>query len=626
MTTGWGLVAALSPRALVRVADVDAYGETLNSYSRIHPASGLEPTAPWAVHLTDKERRYHLIAADFDAKPDATHAEADAVAFSRLLEGLGVPHVVCQSGPSGGRHVWLALCEPLDADAIAPLVRALRRRYVSLDASPLSNPATGAVRPPGAPHRRGGASTVIAGDIAVLTQPTVTRDDVRRVVEELEASQTPLPASAPVPRGVAVEAGQLRVVGARRRLSPRVLQVVATLPADGLASHAAMSVLCAAARASWSLAEVTAELLASPGLEYLRSVRDGHGRRSRPEVGQNSSRAVLERMWRTAIEAVATSPRLGHDPTFDARADAVAGLVAGVQERADGCPARWAGPRLAARLVLDAVCLLALDAVQDTVEASNRTIALMVGLDRETTRLALRALCDDGWLSLTRSAEGVHAHHYQLHPAPVIHSLAGDLLSQAGAPPGRPALQLKLRQRLRVQRSDAAAAHGLGRLAGRVLGLVGEVDDVVGLSLMLGVAPAVVEGIVGELVGYGLVQAAGDGWWLLSPSADKQLEIVAGQVGTAGTQQRRAALYRLERDLWAWWRAEVEWMRTPRRDRPRRRAAPTQLALISDSQQGVWGAHPRRHGRADFVEARRILCEVVDRGADEAGRAARQAA
>ena len=606
MTTGWELVATLSPRPLVRVADVDAYGEMLNSYSRIHPASGLVPNAPWAVHLTDKQRRYHLIAADFDAKPDAGQAVADAASFAGLLGSLGVPHVVCESGPSGGRHVWVALGEPLDAVEIAPMVRALRRRYASLDAAPLSNPATGAVRPPGSPHRRGGASTVLAGDIAVLTRPTVTRDDVRRVVEQLEASHTPRLASDPLPRGVALEAGHLRILGARRRLSPRMLKVVATPPADGLASHAAMAVLCAAARASWSLADVTAELLDSPGLEHLRSVRDGHRRRPRPEAGQNSTQAALERMWRTAVEAVASSTKLGHDPSFEARADAVTALVAGVQARADGCPARWAGPRLAARLVLDAVCLLVLDAVQGTVEASNRTIALMVGLDRETTRLALHALRDDGWLQLAKHAEGVHAHHYTLTPPPAIHSLDDRLLAQAGAPPARATLQAQLRQRCHLQRSDLASPEGLGRSHGRVLSLVGEVDDALQLCLRTGMPLELVEGILAELVGYGVVQVK-DGQHRYPEDLEERLDAAATRVGSSGAGGRRAAQYQLERDLWAWWRAEVEWMRTPRRDRPRRRAAPTQLALIGDSQRGVWGAHPRRHGRADYVEARRIL-------------------
>ena len=616
MNPGWDLVAAISPRPLVRVADVDAYGSVLNSYARIHPVAGMAPSAPWAVHLTDREGRYRLFCADFDAKPDPAQAARDADSFSGVLTDLGVPHAVCASGPSGGRHVWLGLGQPVAASLVVQLARTLKRTHPSLDLSPVSNPATGAVRPPGSPHRHGGASVVLRGDLSVLTAPATTGDDLARVVERLTAIAPP-PDELVSPRGRTVDVGVVRIVGRKRALSPAMETLASTTPADGTASHTMMSILCGAARACWSLDDVMRHLLSRPGLEHARSVRSGPGgtRQARPRTGHGSPPATVARMWQTAVASVASTPRAGYDPTFEARADAMAGVVAAIQSRADALPGRWAGARgLVARLVLDALCQLALDAVLTEVEASNRTLALMTGVDRESVRHALALLGERGWVALTQEAVGVNAHHYTITPdAGAIHRSDSFLLSQAGAPPAlRGPWQAKLRQRLARQRADVFSSRGLGRVAGVVYGRLGEASSVVELSLTTGLAPAEVSGILERLAGHGLVRSNGDEWAYTEDEA--ALATAAALVGTDGTTARRAALYALERALWGWWRSEVDWMCSPRAARPRRRAGPRQFAMIGDQRGGVWGAHPRRgDGRADFGEARRILEASDDR-------------
>ena len=77
-----------------------------------------------------------------------------------LLDRAGADYLVAESGPGGGRHVWAALAEPVDAETVAGLARLMRHLCPTLDLAPLTNPATGCVRPPGAPHRAGGASEV----------------------------------------------------------------------------------------------------------------------------------------------------------------------------------------------------------------------------------------------------------------------------------------------------------------------------------------------------------------------------------------------------------------------------------------------------------------------------------
>jgi len=143
----WALTRAFSPRPLVRVADVDAYGTAVNTYTCQARTAGARPDAPWAVYLTDQTGAFRLLAFDFDAaKGDPA---ADAATLCGWLEHAGLPHLLTRSGPSGGRHVWLALADAVDAGTVDTLARLVRGRLACLDIAPLANPVTGCVRPPG---------------------------------------------------------------------------------------------------------------------------------------------------------------------------------------------------------------------------------------------------------------------------------------------------------------------------------------------------------------------------------------------------------------------------------------------------------------------------------------------
>ena len=147
----WALTAAISPRRMVRAAAGDTTGGVLNSYPHVHPTTGRLPTTPWAVCLADAQGRFRLLCFDLDAKPDPRQVDHDGAELTRLLDDQQLPHVVCQSGPSGGVHVWLAVRDGVDAELVAVLTRLLTHRLPTLDPSPLLNPATGCVRPPEPP-------------------------------------------------------------------------------------------------------------------------------------------------------------------------------------------------------------------------------------------------------------------------------------------------------------------------------------------------------------------------------------------------------------------------------------------------------------------------------------------
>lgn len=59
----WRLTRVLSPRPLVRAAS----GDQVNAYPTQVPVAGPAPAGPWAMYLTDAQRRYRYIGLDLDA-------------------------------------------------------------------------------------------------------------------------------------------------------------------------------------------------------------------------------------------------------------------------------------------------------------------------------------------------------------------------------------------------------------------------------------------------------------------------------------------------------------------------------------------------------------------------------
>lgn len=137
------MAQTLSPRPKVRVANVDDDGAITNSYRSTVPKSGPLPAPgrPYALHLSDEAGRYRLLGFDLDAQKGPVAADLDRL--RALLTRAGLAHVVCASGPGGGRHVWVALAQPVSAAVVAGIARGLARMLPSLDTAPLLNPRTG---------------------------------------------------------------------------------------------------------------------------------------------------------------------------------------------------------------------------------------------------------------------------------------------------------------------------------------------------------------------------------------------------------------------------------------------------------------------------------------------------
>lgn len=468
----WDFACAMSPRDHLRRLMPDGYSD-----AGITPIGSPAPATPWAVHLTDARLRFRLLGFDFDAKgaTEAVRAQARAAVqhasdeLIQMLQQCGIEHVVCESGPSRGRHVWVALAEPMaqdDVTELADVARSVFGRVTEggawvLDIGMLCNRKTGLIRPPGAPHPAGGTSTILTGDPTVLlpARRSTTRQQVAELLALLTAARAAQPSenrhdNAPT-RTVTVAAaddGHLWIPGPRRELAGQALaKLHAPIAPEVDASDVLFSILCSCARAHWTFTEVHTRLAGLPGLEHARTRRSKHNpdlREPRPRKGSQSPKRVLAADWQRAVRfleenSVAFDETSHADPDFARRTALVCAQTASIQRRADADMRRWSIRGGAAdRLVLDALCEIAETVVQLSVGADIRTLAERAGVSRETSRRALIRLAHNGgWVSLHTEHAGPHAAVWSLVTAEETASDATrptSVDSATGGPPSSP--------------------------------------------------------------------------------------------------------------------------------------------------------------------------------------------
>lgn len=614
-SVSWQLTRTISPRTTVRVAAESNAGTVVNEYppAGITELSAETPTRPWAIYLTDSDRQYRLLCFDLDGKtPEAAEAAAaDAAAIAQLLTDTGLSPVVCQSGPQGGRHIWVALREAVAPDLVHRLADLAKALHPTLDLSPIKNAAAGCVRPPGAPHRNGGSSTVINGDLRSLTHPTGTTAHVSAAVERLAqlVNDRAITARAEVFSSDVERDGNRHdhIPGTKRDLSHAAAAAVRTHAAQEDASAVLWRALTGAAAAHWTYADVARLAQAAPGFEHVRTKPSG-GRRIRRTPAETTQ--VLRRQWARAVAYISSGRRVvGRDDTFDARADAIATSIQSVQDRADAAPGRWnrgGGP--ADRRVLDALCVFALTALSGAVEADTRRLALTVGIGRETARTALLRLAEDGWITRTHQATGPNGARWEIRTAPVINSSPDTARSQvAHRPPGsgaaaRNALIHELTTRTNNAAHDLFTFGALGIHAGNVYARCTHDPLPLGeLAYRTGADAAQTVSTLTTLTEAGALRLTRNGWH--QPLADTR-DAIATARGVSGRLAFRAERYAVEREMWAWWLDELEWMNTPRAQRAKRPGL-GQLALVPDLGPAPRPIHPRTaDGRADFTRAR----------------------
>ncbi|MGY2092783.1 hypothetical protein [Nocardia gipuzkoensis] len=115
------------------------------------------PDQPAAVPIY-RDGRTRLLALDFDSNRDCPVAvDRDVERCLQWLREAG-GRAITDHSTSGGRHILipLPLGDTLDPIEAETLVRALAARLPSLDITPILNPATGCITPPGSRCKQGG--------------------------------------------------------------------------------------------------------------------------------------------------------------------------------------------------------------------------------------------------------------------------------------------------------------------------------------------------------------------------------------------------------------------------------------------------------------------------------------
>ncbi|MEV8241985.1 hypothetical protein AB0O90_17200 [Microbacterium testaceum] len=612
--TAWALTRAIATRRYVNVMIAEADGVVRsNSYPRKYPVvSPTPPATPWTIDLTDHAGVFRFAAFDLDAKRAEDHEQAaeDLGVLVRILRAENVPHVVCRSSPTGGYHVWVPL-----AGAHKPLMQQLaaaaRAVLPSLDHGLLCNDRTGAVRPPLTPHARGGASTVMDGDVDELRTEAATTGDLLRVVAALrELRPTPDPAHQ-APTGPVDHSHRTH-----RQLPTWGADHMATVAGGADPSRTGYLCLLAAAVAGWSLQDVEHAARTAPGMEHYRTRNSPTGGRELRTASEAASR--LRRQWEKAQERAAAYRYAPRDRT-ERDLSELQGIVATAEAMMTAfrvSPGRWARAEadLHDSTILTALSWLSLRAGARDVAAPLRTLATVTGIPSTTVDRALRRLRSAGWITRVAVADGLDAAVWRVSERFSTTDIQdGPLHDMTARPPAelfdaRSAVLRELEDRLDAGRHDVFTRAGLGPTARRAyeaLSLQAGTEEVV--SGRAGLPLSRVRAALTRLRRHGLITRTRDGW---RRRLRDQRGRVARALGVDGILRRREQQYNNEREQWSWWNAETA-HQAGKRSRRRTPATPQPVLFrLTDDRGGPesWPAYPRgADGRGDHRAAMRYV-------------------
>lgn len=585
-----------SPRPRVRL-DV----QQTHDYLATSAMPATAPAVPWAIHLTDTQRRFRLLAFDFDSSRHGTEtAISDADRLCNVLDDLGVAHLRTVSGPTKGQHIWVRLTEAgASADSVRRLAHVLRQHYPSLDPSPLTNSATGAVRPPGAPHRHGGCSLPhLRGQALIDTLVRMDAGASPEVVQWLLAQHPHAESHLRDPRLQRVrivkdQAGP-HLDRPRRPLTARTRALLSTTPPPGTDRSAlAHSILLGMAKAGHTLADVEAVVGSAPGLVRLREDRD----RGRDET---------VRQWRRALDTAArfTPPSVTEREVIDDELDQIEAAIT-------TDPTRWARAGGASdERILHALVVLARTARTRTLDIDVRRLAQAAAVDASTVSRRLRVLAQEGWISRVRTGAGTRASTWELN-------IRCSTATQGEPAPRSPSgLSLAL---LDHHTHDVwSNGAGLGGVGARVHWAVlkfGETstsaslgnDMISWVASFTGYTRSTVSRIVGKLYEKGLLPE------LSTSRNSQQMDRAAASLGVRGVAVQRAHRHLVDRELHRWWLEELEWRSRRGKKHGVPRTPPSNLALPMDASARMrYGRFPTKaNGRADYRSARLIVTEAL---------------
>ncbi|WP_196904579.1 MULTISPECIES: hypothetical protein [unclassified Cryobacterium] len=568
------------------------------------------------MNLADDAGVFRALCFDFDGKDkhgvdaalmERAHDECDSL--SRTLDSLAIVHVVCQSSGTGGRHIWLALCDGASAEQVAVMARAARANFATLDHGMLHNSRTGSARPPLSPHRDGSSSTVLWGNLDDLAAPSTTVDDLANLAAVLDQSKPALRVADSAPSGPINDRHQ-----AHRTLSHAGTAHMATINGGSNPSWTGFACLLSAANAGWTLLDVEHAAKSAPGMEHYRTKNTGRGGRRKRSTAEARDR--LERQWDIAQQYAAVQRPLpaARESRDFTELNAIVTDVDLLLSRLTVSPGRWGRTEkaISQRTILLALAYLTLQTGKRVVAASTRDLALMCALGRTTAADALRALAAEGFIARVTASDDGNAAEWRLtREFSTTSSTVRPQHLDNPRPPSeifnlRAALVATLENQLTDQRHDLFTRAGLGHLAGKVYSLLRQMPalTVETAARLLGVSTRHTATILSRLRRHKLIIKHPEGW---ARSKRDLRDRAARILGVAGTLVNRGERYRAEREVWAWWHAELDNMTTAPRDRTRRPHVTSRTLEFTNTKSGErsWPRYPRaRDGRGDHREAR----------------------
>lgn len=382
-------------------------------------ATATVPTLPAALPLFTRTGWTRVLALDFDAGlhgPDQVLRDVeDATALIGRLGG----RLIADASPSGGRHLWVPLWTEHRLSTLMPLLRAMRRRWPSLDITPMTNPAAGCLTGPGSPCIGGGHRELLtplpeAIEAATARCPRGTVAALNRELGVTAPTHDQPPAAGPT----AAPAAPVRPSDGDPALPADAHDFATTgqIPPDRpgwTRSEARLSVLAHAARRGMSLHDV----------RHL--IGDGTWNGMADAYAKYGSRweHTLRREWDKARRPVPDAPRKSRQPLH--QQDNTGGY--GTQREWLASSLLWlehhpsfAGrPSTCAAAVLQALSYISRLTGRTTVAPGGRWLSIAAGLLSETTVWStLRTLSrlDGSPVRLVAHHRGRHANRYELVP------------------------------------------------------------------------------------------------------------------------------------------------------------------------------------------------------------------
>ncbi|XKH58581.1 MarR family transcriptional regulator (plasmid) [Citricoccus nitrophenolicus] len=517
------------------------------------------PSRPAAVLIHSGDGTCRTLCLDFDAKGPTGDSQvlSDVHLISGLLHSTGAAWIRDRS-PSGGRHLYVPLADPLPFHRARELVEALAVIATTLDPSPHRGLRHGCIRPPGSVHRTGGHQQLemeLDEAIAVATNPNGP-DAIERLWAELadqreivhaqrtpEAQQEDWPLAAET-----ASVGHLGGTESTRGMSSAMLAIARHGAWDNTqypsASEARQAVLVNAAGAGLRLTDVQRRMHTGtwPGLaQFYARYSPAHRHASLGRDWREAQRFVNQ--GRSPVRRTNTSQPYTQRGATDFQFVRTWLNALAASESRHGNDRRG----LLKRMLLRSIAEACMKTGARSISFGVRALAVACGTDAGTISRHLKELIRESTplLRLSSRGRGIEADTYELV---IPDHLSEGARSRSWRPGKIHALRPAFRE---LGVPEALVFEQLENSANPL--------PVRSLVTNTGLSRTAVNDALTVLASWKLAAGAG-GLWTLVPGADGgYLEALAERLGATEQVLAQISRYRTERAEWhAWLRARAE--------------------------------------------------------------------